>query len=67
MVLKGVIFSLHDVLAKQGPVDVTLMAETFRTRASPGPKRIQDCWRGHAQMVDGRCHRALHKRATSRR
>ena len=30
MVLKGVIFSLHDVLAKQGPVDVALMAETFR-------------------------------------
>ena len=28
--LKGVIFSLHDVLAKQGPVDVALMAETFR-------------------------------------
>ncbi len=28
--LKGAIFSLHDVLAKQGPVDGALLAETFR-------------------------------------
>jgi hypothetical protein len=28
--LKGAIFSLHDVLAKQGDVDAALLAETFR-------------------------------------
>lgn len=28
--LKGAIFSLHDVLAKQGPVDGAVLAETFR-------------------------------------
>lgn len=28
--LKGAIFSLHDVLAKRGPIDAALLAETFR-------------------------------------
>jgi hypothetical protein len=28
-------------------------------RDQPGLDPIQDCWRGHAQMVDGRCHQAF--------